>query len=192
MGALRAEQDNSGEGRRRQGNVSAEHAEGKAAPEHLPRAQPPAQQDGRPPMGHGARVTSWGQGTSSANPLGFGKLRAVPQLGAVSPWCSRTPPQCLPPSSWGRAQPPAHPALGSLGEPLPEEVSHRYLPLVPGDVLPSQPPPAPWPSQPHGTALPKTPGKSPWHLETPIPSAWVLSPGLQSHPEPSCQDAALP
>lgn len=102
MGALRAEQDNSGEGRRRQGNVSAAHAEGEAALQHLPRAQPPAQQDGRPPVGHGARVTSRGRGTSFANPLGFGKLTQP---------CRELCPACSPRADCsGRAQvrlPPA-------------------------------------------------------------------------------------
>lgn len=114
MGALRAEQDNSGERRRRQGNVSAEHAEGEAAPEHLPRAQPPAQQDGRPPVGHGARVTSWGRGTSFANPLGFGKLRALPQLGAAGP-----PPPVLAPLQLGQGTAPGTSCAGFLGRASP-------------------------------------------------------------------------
>lgn len=83
-------------------------------------AQPPAQRDGRPPVGHGARVTSRGRGTSFANPLGFGKLRALPKLGAASPWCSRTPPSaCLPQLQLGQGTAPGASCAGFFGRASP-------------------------------------------------------------------------
>lgn len=137
-------------------------------------------------MGHGARVTSWGQGTSSANPLGFGKLRAVPQLGAANPWCNRTPPPsaCPPPAGAGHS--PRH-----------------ILRWVPWESLsPRRFPPNSFPSSPgmccphshllhHGRASPMAPpcpkpqGKAPgtWRPQSPPPGCSPQgSNPTQSHP----------